>query len=172
MVLLERCKAMNHPWPTACRLPQQGDTISDQITHPAGARRGFCHYRIEPPIREFRVLSGISILIFPARFSISIHSLATFRLAGKGDRRVFRKYRTRQDVLWASGYLRDPPSLPFLGHTRDLQTGAALLPPQKGKGKTRSSSENPSGESCPRYDCIVRDGSSYCCPIQPHRSPH
>jgi hypothetical protein len=65
MELLESCKAMNHPWPAACR--GKADTISNQITHPASARptpnvpgcssSGFRHYRIESPIREFRVLS-------------------------------------------------------------------------------------------------------------------
>ncbi len=44
---------MNHPWPAACR--GKADTISNQITHPA-----------ELPKREFRVLSGIPILRFPA----------------------------------------------------------------------------------------------------------
>jgi len=36
MERLEPCKAMNHPWPAACR--GKADTISNQITHPAIAR--------------------------------------------------------------------------------------------------------------------------------------
>jgi hypothetical protein len=36
MELLEPSKAMNHPWPAACR--GKARTISNQITHPASAR--------------------------------------------------------------------------------------------------------------------------------------
>src|SRR5450759_2472063 len=76
----------------ARRLPRHGEN-DQQPDHTSGKRppniphhvpgcssSGFRHYRIEPPIREFRVLSGISILSFPAQFSI--HSRIPY--LGKG----------------------------------------------------------------------------------------
>jgi hypothetical protein len=52
MELLEPFKAMSHPWHAACR--GKADTISNQV--PGCFSSGFRHYRLEPPIREFRVL--------------------------------------------------------------------------------------------------------------------
>jgi hypothetical protein len=63
MERVEPSKAMNHHWPAAY---SKAATIGNQIAQPASARptsgatrldapaAGLRHYRIEPPIREFR----------------------------------------------------------------------------------------------------------------------
>jgi hypothetical protein len=79
---LEPGKAMNYPWPAAARRIRSATRSHDRPDHTSGKRpRKISPYVPGCSLREFRVLSGISILSFPAQFSI--HSLATFRLASR-----------------------------------------------------------------------------------------
>jgi len=56
MELLESYKAMNHPWPAACR--GKADTISNQITHPASARPTSRPMCLDAPAAAFVIIAS------------------------------------------------------------------------------------------------------------------